>query len=108
MQMRAGSPAGGSDQAKIVSLLHALAAAHIDAAQVGVHRRSIAAVLDHHHIAVTTLYAGKFHYAIRHRTYRSASCSAVIHAQVRAPGLQNRVESHREPAGNARESNRRG
>ena len=80
MQVRAGGPAGSAHQAKVVALLYALAAAHVDAAQVRVYRRGIAAMFHYHDIAIATLHTCKIYHAIGHGAHRGAGHCAVIHA----------------------------
>ena len=64
MQVGAGGPAGLAHSADILSLAHALAAAHVDAAQVGVDGDMLVAVLHVDHVAIAVADAGVGHHAL--------------------------------------------
>ena len=106
MQVRAGGPAGGAHQANGLALAHALAALHVDLAQVRIHRFVVVAVLDEDHVAVAILHAGKLHHTVAHRSRGCAGGGGKVGAQVRTPLLQNRVKAHRKTAADARELHR--
>ncbi|MNS65552.1 hypothetical protein D3C72_987220 [compost metagenome] len=107
MQVRAGGPAGRADGADGLALAHALAGLHVDAAQVGVGRLLVVAVVDDDDVAVAALRAGEIDRAITDRAHRGARGRRVVDAVVLAPAVQNRMHAHREAAGHARELDRR-
>src|SRR5688572_16677142 len=96
VQVRAGRPAGGADRADARALLDAVPLLHVDARQVRVDRAAIIAVLDLHHVAVAVLPACEVDAAFADAAHRGAGGRGVVHAVVLAPGLQDRVEAHRE------------
>ena len=103
MQMRPGGPTGRAHGAQCLALRYRLAAPHVDAAQVRIDR-GVAIVMTHRdHLAVALAIASGFDHALAHAAHRRASGRCVVDAQVRAPGLQDRVKAHLEATRHARE-----
>ncbi len=94
MQMRSCGPAGGAHGAHTLALLHPLAFAHVNAAEVTVHRHAAIAMGEVHHVAEAALPAGKLHGAVTHAAHGRARGRRVIHAQVTPPHLVDGVHAH--------------
>ena len=106
MQVRPGAPARRPHQTDHLALAHALAFAHVHAAQVRVQGRVVAAVLDDDHVAVPVLPTRKVHHAIANGARRRARGCRIVNAQMRPPFLQQRMKPHLEATGDARKLQR--
>src|SRR5438045_8500084 len=103
MQVRAGGPAGLSDETDGIALRDARAAAHRDAAEVRIHRRVLAVVAQDHYVAIAAFDAGVFHHRVAYRAHARAARRRIVGALVRAPALLDRVQPHAEARADARE-----
>src|SRR5690606_16440734 len=93
MQVRAGGQAAGADSTDHLALFNAspYANAFGEAMHVGIQRGNRLAVLDDHHIAITTFDAGKNHLAVTCRLNRRPGGGCIVGALMSADSVQYRM-----------------
>ncbi len=109
MQVRPGRITGRADEADRLALVNARAGADAarESGQVRIERRDAAAVPDLHRVAVASASSRRQHVSVGRRQDARSARRGEIHARVRAPVLEDRMETGAEPRAHAREFDRR-